>query len=246
MGYSPGAASLAARNSLSHCAKGSARQALDTPPFADMLPPPGGLQSVFGSGCPGVSREHCRTEIEHETPIPTVEDPAQAPARLPEPQVHQGRPAGSAQPPPGGPQAPHPGISDPMPPGSPLPLRLPRASRLRFGCDFLRLKSSGRRLVSGCLILNWAAGGEGKARRLGVVTSRKVGSAVARSRARRLLREAYRRLQHHCPAPLDLVLVARPSITGRSLAEVERDFQAGLRRAGLCDQNEFCPTTHQG
>jgi hypothetical protein len=38
--------------------------------------------------------------------------------------------------------------------------------------------------------------------------------------------------------------VARPSIAGRSLAEVERDFQTGLRRAGLCDTNEARPTTH--
>ncbi len=130
-----------------------------------------------------------------------------------------------------------------MPSGLLPPLRLPRAARLRYGRDFARLKSSGRRLVSGCLILNWLAGGESTARRLGVVTSRKVGTAVARSRARRLLREAYRRHQHECPAPLDLVLVARPSIAGRSLAEVERDFQTGLRRAGLRDKHELCPNT---
>jgi ribonuclease P protein component len=131
-----------------------------------------------------------------------------------------------------------------MPAGSPLPLRLPRAARLRTGRDFTRLKTRGRRLVSGCLILNWLGGSEGEARRLGVVTSRKVGEAVARNRARRLLREAYRRHQHEFPAPLDLVLVARPSIAGRSLAEVERDFQTAVRRAGLCAQNEHRPTTH--
>ncbi len=131
-----------------------------------------------------------------------------------------------------------------MLPGS-LPLRLPRAARLRYGRDFTRLKTRGRRLVSGCLILNWLAGEAGQVRRLGVVTSRKVGAAVARSRARRLLREAYRRQQHQCPAPLDLVLVARPSIAGRSLAEVERDLLTALRRAGLCERDDLGPTAHR-
>jgi ribonuclease P protein component len=130
-----------------------------------------------------------------------------------------------------------------MPPDPAPSLGLPRAARLRYGRDFARLKTRGRRLVSGCLILNWLAGEAGQARRLGVVTSRKVGTAVARSRARRLLREAYRRQQHQCPAPLDLVLVARPSIAGRALADVERDLQAALRRAGLCARNDLCPTT---
>jgi ribonuclease P protein component len=56
---------------------------------------------------------------------------------------------------------------------------------------------------------------------------------VVRSRARRLLREAFRLHQHDLASPVDLVLVARPSIAGRPLADVERDFLAALRRARL-------------
>ena len=116
-------------------------------------------------------------------------------------------------------------------PGSSL--CLPRARRLRQGRDFLRLKTQGRRLAHGCLILNWMAGGVDRPRRLGVVTSRKVGISVQRSRARRLLREAWRRHQNLLLPGLDLVLVARPSIAGKRLAEVESDFQTALRRARL-------------
>jgi ribonuclease P protein component len=68
---------------------------------------------------------------------------------------------------------------------------------------------------------------------LAVITSRRIGNAVARSRARRLLREAFRRRQFDLREAVDLVLVARGSITGRSLAEVERDFTGALRRGGL-------------
>lgn len=68
---------------------------------------------------------------------------------------------------------------------------------------------------------------------MGVVTSKKIGDAVARSRARRLLRESFRLHQHDLSGAVDLVLVARPSISGRKFAEVERDFLRVLRQARL-------------
>jgi ribonuclease P protein component len=68
---------------------------------------------------------------------------------------------------------------------------------------------------------------------LGVVTSRKVGSAVVRNRARRLLRDVFRHHQNALAAPLDLVLVARPSIAGKPRAQVESDFLAILRGHAL-------------
>jgi RNase P protein component len=39
--------------------------------------------------------------------------------------------------------------------------------------------------------------------------------------------------QHDLTRAVDLVLVARPSITGRKLAEVEQDFLRVLRQARL-------------
>jgi len=60
-----------------------------------------------------------------------------------------------------------------------------------------------------------------------------VGNAVVRNRARRLLRESFRRHQNELRRPVDLVLVARPSIAGKSLAEVERHFLTAARKAGL-------------
>ncbi|MGA2864669.1 MAG: ribonuclease P protein component [Verrucomicrobiota bacterium] len=112
-------------------------------------------------------------------------------------------------------------------------LRLGRAAHLKQGRDFARLRQQGERLVCGCLIGNWQRLPAGSRSRLGVVTSGKLGNAVARSRARRLLRESFRLHQHDLAQAVDLVLVARPSLAGKGLAEVERDFLTMLRRARL-------------
>lgn len=105
--------------------------------------------------------------------------------------------------------------------------------RIQQRRDFVRLKERGRRLAHGCLVANWMELPTGSASRLGVITSRKLGGAVVRSRARRLLRETFRAHQHDFRQPVELIVVARPSIVGRKLAEVERDFLGALRRAEL-------------
>ncbi|MGA2854227.1 MAG: ribonuclease P protein component [Verrucomicrobiota bacterium] len=115
----------------------------------------------------------------------------------------------------------------------PKRLRLGRASRLAQSRDFARIRQQGERLAQGCLIANWNRLPSGDAPRLGVVTSKKIGGAVQRSRARRLLRESFRRHQHEFAQPVELVLVARNSIAGKTLAGVEKDFLAALNRANL-------------
>jgi ribonuclease P protein component len=119
-------------------------------------------------------------------------------------------------------------------PAGPAPRRtLGRTQRLKQGRDFLRLKQAGQRAVHGCLIANWQELPAGATARVGVVVSRKVGESVQRSRARRLLRETFRLHQAELVNPVDLVLVARPSITGKTFADVEKDFLGTLRRVGL-------------
>jgi len=134
---------------------------------------------------------------------------------------------------------PEPG--DPPHAASPAATRTPLAARLRFGRaarlkqgrDFARVRRDGQRLVCGCLIANWLRLSDGEPSRLGVVTSGKLGGAVVRSRARRLLREAYRVHQREFTQPVDLVLVARASIVGQGLATVEKDLLTTMSKAGL-------------
>ena len=112
-------------------------------------------------------------------------------------------------------------------------LRLGRTTRLAQSRDFMRIRQSGERLALGCLIANWQKLPAGAPARLGVVTSKKIGGAVVRSRARRLLRESFRLHQYDLAQPVDLVLVARNSIAGKKFMDVEKDFLAALRRAKL-------------
>lgn len=116
-----------------------------------------------------------------------------------------------------------------------LPARrgLGRRSRIKQGRDFMRVRQAGERAVKGCLIANWLRLPVDSSSRLGVVVSKKVGNSVVRSRVKRLLRESYRLHQHELTQPLDLVLVARPSIAEKDFVSVERDLMTTLRQAGL-------------
>ncbi len=124
-----------------------------------------------------------------------------------------------------------------MPPPS-AALGLPRERRLKQGRDFIRVKAQGKRMVKGCLIANWLALPPGSNSRIGVITSRRVGGAVVRTRARRLLRETFRLHQQEFKQAVDLVLIARPTIVGKRLAEVEKDFLTAMHLAGLLKGTE--------
>ena len=115
----------------------------------------------------------------------------------------------------------------------PQHLGLSRARRIKQGRDFARAKSQGRRLVQGCLILNWVFLAPSAPSRVGVITGKRIGESVARSRARRLLREAFRLHQLHLAKPVDVVLVARASIAGKRYADVESDYLIAMKKAGL-------------
>ncbi len=122
----------------------------------------------------------------------------------------------------------------------PAPVRFPlsRAMRLRHKGEFNQIRAEGRRLSRGCLTANWMALSPGAVVRLGVITTRKLGKAHRRSRARRLVRETFRLHQHELREPVAMVLVARSSILGCTLSQVERDFLSLMRQAGLLKGSE--------
>jgi len=112
-------------------------------------------------------------------------------------------------------------------------LRLTRAMRIRQRRDFARLRQTGQRIAVGSLVLNWKELPKNSPSRMAVITTKKLGSAIIRTRARRLLRECFRLHQHDLRAPLEMVLVARRGVLGKKLAAVEADYLFALRSANL-------------
>lgn len=110
--------------------------------------------------------------------------------------------------------------------------RLGRSRRLTRPGSFREAYAQGRRWVGRFMVL-WLRSGEDASLRLGVVTGRKVGGAVQRTRARRLLREAYRRNRHRFSGAVDVVLVGRRGILSAEWGELVDELMELAGRAGL-------------
>lgn len=71
---------------------------------------------------------------------------------------------------------------------------------------------------------------------MGVVASRKVGGAVKRNRAKRLLRQGARRIaEKWIDRHIWVVLVAKASIVDARAGEIEDDIERALVQSGALD-----------
>ncbi len=107
-------------------------------------------------------------------------------------------------------------------------MRFRPRQRLRTGADFDAVFKRGAR-IDGPLFLLVAAPNGHAFDRLGLAVSRRVGGAVERNRARRLLREGFRRLERAGSPGFDLVVVARAPLARRGQAEVDRELRERLQ-----------------
>lgn len=106
--------------------------------------------------------------------------------------------------------------------------------RLRRSADFDRLRKNGRRW-NHPLALLVVHQTELPTSRFAFSASRRVGNAVARNRAKRLLREAVRLNLSSVSAGWDLLFVARSSTAQATFAEVEAAVLQLLKRANVLD-----------
>lgn len=68
-----------------------------------------------------------------------------------------------------------------------------------------------------------------KHNRLGITVTKKIGNAVQRNRARRLIAEAYRLLEDDIPVGLDIVIVARKKTVYAKMQDVKASLSQALR-----------------
>jgi ribonuclease P protein component len=108
---------------------------------------------------------------------------------------------------------------------------LPPSRRIRRRGEFQRVFDGGRR-AHGRYLTIIAAPAPGPDSRLGIVASKKLGGAVVRNRAKRLIREMFG-TQPRPDRPSDLVIIAKPSVVHVDTSEVVTDYRSTLRRLSL-------------
>jgi ribonuclease P protein component len=107
-----------------------------------------------------------------------------------------------------------------------------RRVRLRRASDVRRVYDEGKSWVHPLLVLVARPNGLDISR-VGVTASRKLGSAAARNRAKRLMREAARHLYSQFAGGWDIVLVARTRVLQAKEPQVEQALASLLKRSGL-------------
>lgn len=117
---------------------------------------------------------------------------------------------------------------------SPPRKTLPRFRRLLRREDFVRVQEGGVRVTTRHLLIlllprvadgaDMRGDAHGDETRLGIVASRKMGKSVRRNRAKRLVRETFRRNLSLFPLHVDLVVIVRAGIELLSQADVEAEI----------------------
>lgn len=91
--------------------------------------------------------------------------------------------------------------------------------KLTSNKDFLRLYKKGKYIVSKACIFYFMQNNM-PYNRIGITTSKKVGNAVARNRARRIIRAAYTECETAVPIGYDIVIVARGNASNTKSTQI--------------------------
>jgi len=111
-----------------------------------------------------------------------------------------------------------------FPPGLRGAFSFPRSERLLRRTEFVNVNRSGKRRHMRHFI---AISGKNElgTTRLGVTASRKVGNAVKRNRAKRLIREFYRLHKARFPKGFDIVVIAKKGAGYLNYHEAEKELE---------------------
>ena len=111
---------------------------------------------------------------------------------------------------------------------------LPEPHRLKSNYDFRRVKRIGRAFHSPLFVFLYAPAKDRSVSRFGFVASTKFDKrAVARNRARRLLREAVRERLEMIKPGFDIILIAKKPIKDVKFQKVSASFHQVLSKVSL-------------
>jgi ribonuclease P protein component len=111
-------------------------------------------------------------------------------------------------------------------------MRLRPGQHLRRQSDIRQVRERGTRLDCKAFTMWWLPRSDAPPVRRAcfVASTQAVGHAVLRNRAKRRLREVFRRLQGQLPASCDLLLVARAQVNHWPFAQLDRCFADACAR----------------
>ena len=114
-----------------------------------------------------------------------------------------------------------------------MPLGFPRTARLTRSSEFARVRTAGRSAHGKFMVVGYLPHPEPTPSRIGFITSKRVGGAVERNRARRRLREVVRADRPQLVADHWIVIVAKAPAAVVPFPELLREWRYLAKRAGL-------------
>lgn len=109
-----------------------------------------------------------------------------------------------------------------------------KSTTLKQNKDFRRLYYRGKSQSGSCLV-TYAVKSRLDGCRIGITSSKKIGNAVERNRARRVIRAAFTELEPMINGSWDIVFVARTRTAHVKMQQVEAQMRNQFKELGIID-----------
>lgn len=109
---------------------------------------------------------------------------------------------------------------------------LSREFRISRSEEYNNIYKKGKK-ITGKYIIMYIASNNKNINRFGIVASKKVGNAVVRNRAKRLIRACVQNGMENFRTGNDIIVIARYNINQASQEMLDKDLKIGMRKAGL-------------
>ncbi len=106
-----------------------------------------------------------------------------------------------------------------------------KSKTLKENKDFRRLYYRGKTCASSCIVTYIMKNRRGETR-VGITSGKKIGNAVKRNRARRLIRAAFSEYENSLNGCYDIVFVARTRTAEVKMQEVQQQMEEQLKKLG--------------
>lgn len=110
-----------------------------------------------------------------------------------------------------------------------------RTETIKSNCDFRRAYGKGKSFQSPALV-SYVLKNRAGICRIGITTSKKIGNAVERNRARRVIRVAYSNLESKIDGNYDIVFVARSKTKYVKSTDLTSIMLEQLKNAGVINE----------